>query len=141
MSNPSIGRYRWTVVALLFAATTINYIDRQVIGLLKPTLTAVFGWDNTTFGTINGIFQFFYAFGLLAFGRIVDRVGTKIGYSISIIIWSVFAMAHALARSTFGFTVARSGLGIGESGNFPSAIKSVAEWFRSEEHTSELQSP
>ena len=133
MSNPSIGRYRWTVVALLFAATTINYIDRQVIGLLKPTLTTVFGWDNTTFGTINGIFQFFYAFGLLAFGRIVDRVGTKIGYSISIIIWSVFAMAHALARSTFGFTVARSGLGIGESGNFPSAIKSVAEWFPKKE--------
>jgi ACS family hexuronate transporter-like MFS transporter len=127
------GRYRWTVVALLFAATTINYIDRQVIGLLKPTLTTVFGWDNTTFGTINGIFQFFYAFGLLAFGRIVDRVGTKIGYSVSIIIWSIFAMAHALARSTFGFTIARSGLGIGESGNFPSAIKSVAEWFPKKE--------
>ncbi|HXB94719.1 MAG TPA: MFS transporter [Puia sp.] len=124
-----IGRYRWTICSLLFFATTINYIDRQVIGLLKPTLTTVFGWDNTTFGTINGIFQFFYAFGLLAFGRIVDRVGTKIGYTISIIIWSVFAMAHALARNTFGFTVARSGLGLGESGNFPSAIKAVAEWF------------
>jgi len=118
---------------LLFAATTINYIDRQVIGLLKPTLTAVFGWDNTTFGTINGIFQFFYAFGLLAFGRIVDRVGTKLGYTISIIIWSVFAMAHALARTTFGFTIARSGLGLGESGNFPSAIKTVAEWFPKKE--------
>jgi MFS transporter, ACS family, hexuronate transporter len=127
------GRYRWTIVALLFAATTINYIDRQVIGLLKPTLTTVFGWDNTTFGTINGIFQFFYAFGLLAFGRIVDRVGTKTGYSVSIIIWSIFAMAHALARTTFGFTIARSGLGIGESGNFPSAIKSVAEWFPKKE--------
>jgi MFS transporter, ACS family, aldohexuronate transporter len=127
------GRYRWTIVALLFAATTINYIDRQVIGLLKPTLTAVFGWDNTTFGTINGIFQFFYAFGLLAFGRIVDRVGTKVGYSVSIIIWSIFAMAHALARTTFGFTIARSGLGVGESGNFPSAIKSVAEWFPKKE--------
>jgi ACS family hexuronate transporter-like MFS transporter len=114
---------------LLFAATTINYIDRQVIGLLKPTLTTVFGWDNTTFGTINGIFQFFYAFGLLSFGWLVDRVGTKIGYTVSIIIWSIFAMAHALARSTFGFTIARSGLGLGESGNFPTAIKSVAEWF------------
>jgi ACS family hexuronate transporter-like MFS transporter len=131
-SSPT-GRYRWTIVALLFAATTINYIDRQVIGLLKPTLTQVFGWDNTTFGTINGIFQFFYAFGLLAFGRVVDRVGTKIGYSVSIIIWSIFAMAHALARSTLGFTVARSGLGVGESGNFPSAIKSVAEWFPKKE--------
>ncbi|HEY4064898.1 MAG TPA: MFS transporter [Puia sp.] len=132
-SNSPIGRFRWTIVALLFFATTINYIDRQVIGLLKPTLTQVFGWDNTTFGTINGIFQFFYAFGLLAFGGIVDRVGTKIGYSISIIIWSVFAMGHALARSTFGFTIARSGLGVGESGNFPSAIKSVAEWFPKKE--------
>jgi ACS family hexuronate transporter-like MFS transporter len=133
MSQPPIGRYRWTIVALLFAATTINYIDRQVIGLLKPTLTTVFGWDNTTFGTINGIFQFFYAFGLLAFGRIVDRVGSKIGYAISITVWSLFAMAHALARSTFGFTIARSGLGIGESGNFPSAIKAIAEWFPKKE--------
>jgi ACS family hexuronate transporter-like MFS transporter len=133
MSNSPIGRYRWTVVGLLFAATTINYVDRQVIGLLKPTLTTVFGWDNTTFGAINGIFQFFYAFGLLGFGWLIDRVGTKLGYTISIIIWSVFAMAHALARTTFGFTIARAGLGVGESGNFPAAIKSVAEWFPKKE--------
>lgn len=129
MPKTAIGRYRWTIVALLFFATTINYIDRQVIGLLKPRLSEVFGWDNTTFGTINGIFQFFYAAGLLAFGWIVDRVGTKIGYAISITVWSIFAMGHALAKTTFGFTVARSGLGLGESGNFPAAIKSVAEWF------------
>ncbi len=129
MANSPIGRYRWTVCALLFAATTINYIDRQVIGMLKPTLTAAFHWDNTTFGTINGIFQFFYAFGLLAFGRLVDKVGSKIGYTISIAVWSVFAMAHSLARNTVGFVIARSGLGIGEAGNFPSAIKAVAEWF------------
>ena len=128
-TSPPIGRFRWTVVALLFFATTINYIDRQVIGLLLPRLKEVFGWNDTTFGTINGIFQFFYAFGLLAFGRIVDRYGTKIGYTISIILWSLFAMGHALARSTMGFTIARSGLGIGEAGNFPAAIKSVAEWF------------
>lgn len=133
MSKNPVGNYRWTVVALLFFATSINYIDRQVIGLLKPELTRVFGWDNTTFGSINAIFQFFYAFGLLAFGRIIDKVGTKIGYSISIIVWSVFAMAHALARTTTGFTIARSGLGIGESGNFPAAIKSVAEWFPKKE--------
>lgn len=133
MANSPIGRYRWTVCALLFAATTINYIDRQVIGMLKPTLTAAFHWDNTTFGTINGIFQFFYAFGLLAFGRLVDRVGSKIGYTISITIWSVFAMAHSLARNTVGFVIARSGLGIGEAGNFPSAIKAVAEWFPKKE--------
>lgn len=132
-SASGIGRYRWTVCALLFAATTINYIDRQVIGLLKPTLAKEFGWDNTTFGTINGIFQFFYAFGLLAFGRIVDRVGSKIGYTISIIFWSLSAMAHALARNTLGFTIARSGLGIGEAGNFPSAIKAIAEWFPKKE--------
>jgi MFS transporter, ACS family, hexuronate transporter len=133
MGNPTIGRYRWTICALLFAATTINYIDRQVIGLLKDTLTHEFGWNNTTFGTINGIFQFFYAFGLLGFGRLVDKVGSKIGYTISITIWSVFAMAHSLVRSTMGFVVARSGLGVGEAGNFPSAIKAVAEWFPKKE--------
>jgi len=128
-----MGNFRWTIVALLFFATTINYIDRQVIGLLKPRLTELFGWDNTTFGTINGIFQFFYAFGLLAFGRIIDKVGSKVGYTISIVVWSVFAMGHALARSTFGFTIARSGLGLGEAGNFPAGIKSVAEWFPKKE--------
>ena len=133
LMSEKIGNYRWTVVALLFFATSINYIDRQVIGLLKPTLSVTFGWNETTFGYINGIFQFFYAMGLLAFGRIIDRVGTKIGYTISIIIWSIAAMAHALAKSTFGFTVARSGLGIGESGNFPAAIKAVAEWFPKKE--------
>jgi ACS family hexuronate transporter-like MFS transporter len=133
MTNTTIGRYRWTVCALLFAATTINYIDRQVIGLLKGTLTGEFGWSNTTFGTINGIFQFFYAFGLLAFGRLVDKVGSKVGYTISITLWSIFAMAHSLARNTVGFVIARSGLGIGEAGNFPSAIKAVAEWFPKKE--------
>ncbi|MHA4806640.1 MFS transporter [Flavitalea flava] len=133
MSTLPTTRYRWTIVALLFFATSINYIDRQVIGLLKPELTRVFGWDNTTFGYINGLFQLFYACGLLAFGRIIDRIGTKVGYTVSIIIWSVFAMGHALARTTFGFTIARSGLGLGESGNFPAAIKSVAEWFPKKE--------
>src|SRR5215475_10622407 len=133
MTTTTIGRYRWTICALLFFATTINYIDRQVIGMLKKTLTEDFHWDNTTYGTINGIFQFFYAFGLLAFGRLVDRVGTKIGYTISITLWSLFAMGHALAGSTLGFIIARSGLGIGESGNFPSAIKGVAEWFPKKE--------
>jgi ACS family hexuronate transporter-like MFS transporter len=129
MSTYPIGRYRWTVCALLFFATTINYIDRNVIGLLKPELARLFGWDNTTYGSINGLFQFFYAFGLLFFGWIIDRVGSKIGYVVSIIIWSIFAMAHALAGNTLGFTIARSGLGLGESGNFPAAIKAVAEWF------------
>lgn len=133
MSNASIGRYRWTICALLFFATTINYMDRQVIGLLKPTLKDTFGWNDTTFGTINGIFQFFYASGLLIFGAIIDRVGTKLGYAISIIGWSLSAMGHALAGSTLGFTVARSALGLSEAGNFPSAIKAVAEWFPKKE--------
>lgn len=133
MSNASIGRYRWTICSLLFFATTINYMDRQVIGLLKNTLTGTFHWNDTTFGTINGIFQFFYAFGLLLFGAIIDRVGTKVGYAISIIGWSLSAMGHALARNTLGFTVARSALGLSEAGNFPSAIKAVAEWFPKKE--------
>src|SRR6185437_10523081 len=133
MPNVSIGRYRWTICSLLFFATTINYMDRQVIGLLKDTLTGQFQWDNTTFGTINGIFQFFYAFGLLLFGAIIDRVGTKIGYAVSIIGWSLSAMGHALAGNTLGFTVARSALGLSEAGNFPSAIKAVAEWFPKKE--------
>ncbi|PWT97668.1 MAG: MFS transporter [Bacteroidetes bacterium] len=123
------SNFRWTVVTLLFFATTINYIDRQVIGYLKPVLTKEFGWSNTTFGTINGIFQFFYAVGLLLFGRFIDRIGTKLGYTISIIFWSVAAMCHALAGSTAGFIVVRSALGLGESGNFPAAIKAIAEWF------------
>jgi ACS family hexuronate transporter-like MFS transporter len=133
MSNVPMTRFRWTIVALLFFATSINYVDRQVIGLLEPELAKDFKWDNTTYGYINGIFQFFYAFGLLLFGWIVDRIGTKNGYAVSITIWSLFAMGHALAKSTFGFTVARSGLGVGESGNFPAAIKAVAEWFPKKE--------
>lgn len=133
MSTAVIGRYRWTVCSLLFFATTINYMDRQVIGLLEPTLKHDFGWNDTTFGTINGIFQFFYAAGLLIFGAIIDRVGTKVGYAFSIIGWSLSAMGHGLAKSTTGFTIARSALGLSEAGNFPSAIKAVAEWFPKKE--------
>lgn len=144
MSNPptlaadavgrsGVGRFRWTICSLLFVATTINYMDRQVIGILEPTLKDNFGWNDTTFGTINGIFQFFYAAGLLFFGAIIDRVGTKIGYAISIVGWSLSAMGHALAGNTLGFTVARSALGLSEAGNFPSAIKAVAEWFPKKE--------
>ncbi|HVZ24779.1 MAG TPA: MFS transporter, partial [Sediminibacterium sp.] len=133
MTKEKVGNYRWVVVSLLFFATTINYVDRQVIGLLKPTLTAELHWDNTTFGYINGFFQLFYALGLLIFGRVIDKIGTKVGYTISIVVWSIAAMGHALVRTTLGFTVARSGLGLGESGNFPAAIKSVAEWFPKKE--------
>lgn len=131
--HQTIGKYRWTVVALLFFATTINYLDRQVIGLLKPTLEQTFSWTETDYSNVVMAFTTAYAAGLLLFGRIIDRIGTKMGYIISIIAWSVAAMAHALARSTFGFGVARAALGLGEAGNFPAAIKAVAEWFPKKE--------
>jgi ACS family hexuronate transporter-like MFS transporter len=127
------GRYRWTIVALLFFATTINYLDRQVIGLLKPTLEKEFDWTESDYSSIVMAFSASYALGLLLFGRIVDRIGTKLGYVISIIVWSIAAILHALARSTFGFGVVRSLLGLGEAGNFPTAIKAVAEWFPKKE--------
>ncbi|TAE51659.1 MAG: MFS transporter, partial [Bacteroidetes bacterium] len=128
-----IGKYRWVVVALLFFATTINYLDRQVIGLLKPTLEQEFSWSETDYGNIVMAFSAAYAIGLLIFGRIVDLIGTKMGYIVSIILWSIAAMLHALARSTLGFMGARALLGLGEAGNFPTAIKSVAEWFPKKE--------
>jgi ACS family hexuronate transporter-like MFS transporter len=128
-----IGSYRWTICALLFFATTINYLDRQIIGLLKPALEQQFNWTETDYGSIVMAFTASYALGMVIFGRIIDRIGTKMGYSISIVVWSVAAMAHAAARSTFGFGVARAALGLGESGNFPAAIKTVAEWFPKKE--------
>lgn len=131
--NENIGKYRWTVVALLFFATTINYLDRQVIGLLKPTLEAEFHWSEIDYSNIVMAFTTAYALGLLIFGRVIDKIGTKMGYIISIIVWSIAAIAHALAKSTFGFMAARAALGLGESGNFPAAIKSVAEWFPKKE--------
>ncbi len=129
----TIGKYRWTIVALLFFATTINYLDRQVIGLLKPTLEKQFNWSETDYSNIVIAFQAAYAFSLMAFGGIIDKIGTKLGYTISIIMWSIAAIAHAAAKSTFGFGVARAALGLGEAGNFPAAIKAVAEWFPKKE--------
>lgn len=128
-----IGRYRWTVVVLLFFATTINYLDRQVIGLLKPTLEKNFSWSETDYGNIVMAFSAAYAIGLLGFGRIIDAIGTKKGYIISIIAWSIAAIGHAFAKSTGGFMAARAALGLGEAGNFPAAIKAVAEWFPKKE--------
>lgn len=127
------GNFRWTVVVLLFFATTINYLDRQVIGLLKPTLEGEFSWTETDYSRIVMAFAAAYAIGLLGFGRIIDRIGTKLGYTISLIAWSFAAIAHAFATSTFGFGVARAALGLGEAGNFPAAIKAVAEWFPKKE--------
>src|SRR5690554_3455582 len=125
--------YRWLIVVLLFLATTINYLDRQIIGLLKPTLEAEFNWSETDFAYIVMAFTAAYALGLLFFGWFVDKVGTKLGYSISIIVWSTAGMLHAIARSVFGFSAARVGLGVGEAGNFPAAMKAVAEWFPNRE--------
>jgi len=124
-----LGRYRWTICALLFLATTVNYIDRQVLSILKPTLQQSLGWSEINYGDIVFYFQLAYAIGLLAAGRIIDVLGTKIGYSLVLVVWSLAAMAHAGVRTVTGFATARFMLGLGESGNFPAAIKSVAEWF------------
>lgn len=133
MNQPPIpskmSRYRWVVCALLFFATTINYIDRQILALIKPILDEQLHWTNEQFGEVNGAFQGAYALGLLIFGWFVDRYGTKIGYAVSIAAWSVAAIGHALVYSIGGFLFARVALGLGEGGNFPSAIKAVALWF------------
>jgi ACS family hexuronate transporter-like MFS transporter len=152
-----IGRRRWLICALLFFAATINYVDRQVIGILKPTLEKEFGWSEIDYGWIVFAFQTAYAIGLLGVGRLMDRFGTKKGFSFSIVVWSLAAMAHAwavaigvgvlglfaffgieaaaigLSVSVIGFIVARFALGIGEAGNFPASIKTVAEWFPKKE--------
>ena len=133
MDQHKTGNYRWTVCALLFFATTINYLDRQVLGLLKPVLEKEFNWTETDYSYIVMAFTATYAIGLVVFGRIIDKIGTKLGYSISITLWSIAAMLHAAVRSTLGFGLARAALAVGESGNFPAAIKTVAEWFPKKE--------
>src|SRR5512138_936260 len=124
-----VGRYRWVICSLLFLATTVNYVDRQILALIKEFLDAELGWTNAEFGLVNSVFQGSYALGLLAFGWFVDRFGTKIGYAVSIILWSLSAVAHALVGSVRGFFLARMCLGVSEGGNFPSAVKAVALWF------------
>lgn len=128
IAKPS-GRVRWIVVALLFTATAINYIDRQMIGVLKPTLSAELGWSEGDFAMIVFWFQLAYAIGYISFGRIVDVLGARLGYTVAIAIWTVSHMAHGLASGLISFAIARFGLGLGESGNFPSGIKAVTEWF------------
>jgi len=127
------SNFRWTVVALLFFATTINYLDRQIIGLLKPILEKEFAWTESDYGRIVAAFTAAYALGLLSFGRLIDKVGTKMGYTISVAVWSVMGMAHAAASGVMGFTIARVGLGLGEAGNYPAAVKAVSEWFPKKE--------
>ena len=171
-AGTKIGRFRWVICTLLFFAATINYIDRQVIGILKPTLTEQFGWSELDYSWIVFAFQTAYAIGLLLVGKLLDKIGTKIGFAFAIIVWSVAAMAHAwapaigefsapivapivaavvaafnavsslfgaaswtfaLSASVVGFMVVRFALGIGEAGNFPASIKTVAEWFPKKE--------
>jgi ACS family hexuronate transporter-like MFS transporter len=127
------GHYRWAICALLFFATTINYVDRSVLGLLAPVLQKEIGWNEIDYGNIVAAFMAAYAIGMFFAGRFVDKVGTKIGFSVSIVVWSIAAMGHALAKSVFGFGVARASLGLGESGNFPSSNKAIAEWFPKKE--------
>jgi ACS family hexuronate transporter-like MFS transporter len=133
IEKQKMTNYRWTICALLFFATTINYIDRQILSLIKPILDVELGWTNEEFGIVNSAFQGAYGVGLLLFGWFVDKFGTKIGYAVSIAAWSVAAIAHALVGSVRGFTIARMALGLGEGGNFPSAIKSTALWFPKKE--------
>jgi len=127
-ATPSTN-YRWIVCALLFFATTINYIDRQILALIKPILDEQLHWTNEQFGYTNAFFQLSYAISLLIFGWVVDRFGTKTGYAASIAAWSVAAISHAFVTTIGGFYAARVALGLGEGGNFPSAIKAVALWF------------
>jgi ACS family hexuronate transporter-like MFS transporter len=151
----TIGKYRWTICALLFFATTINYLDRQVLSLLKPTLEEKWGWSNTDYANIASAFQFTYAISMLFAGRIIDRMGTKKGYAWAIVIWSIGAIIHALAIpmgqglatvlgwigivsvhiSVLGFILARAVLAFGEAGNFPAAIKATAEYFPKRERS------
>jgi ACS family hexuronate transporter-like MFS transporter len=121
--------YRWVVCALLFFATTINYVDRFVLGVLAPELQGEIGWTDTQYGDINAAFSTAYAVGFVVMGRFIDRVGTRVGYAVALVLWSLAAAGHALARTPLGFGVARAFLGLGEAGNFPAAVKTTAEWF------------
>jgi MFS transporter, ACS family, hexuronate transporter len=127
------GNYRWVICSLIFFATTINYLDRAVISLLKSNLTKDFNWDDADYANVEIAFKVAYSIGLLLAGRLIDRLGTRMGYFFSTFLWSISAVTHALAASTFGFGVVRSALGLSEAGNFPSAIKTVAEWFPKKE--------
>src|SRR5215213_6606427 len=130
---PRVGSYRWIICALLFFATTINYIDRQVFGILAPEMKKIFGWNDANYTDIVFWFEVSYAIGLLSAGRLLDWIGTRIGFAVAIIFWSAACMLHAGMASILGFSVARFLLGLGEAANFPASIKTVAEWFPKKE--------
>src|SRR3954467_14444521 len=117
MIQQATSDYRWLILGLLFFATTINYLDRQIIGLLKPILEKEFNWTETDFAHIVMAFTASYAIGLVSLGWVIDKIGTKLGYAITIVSWSIAGMLHAFAKSAFGFGVARVALGLGEAGN------------------------
>ena len=131
--SSKIGRYRWVIVGLLFAATAINYVDRQMIAVLKPDLQIELGWSEKNYSDIVFYFQLAYAIGYLGFGKIVDAIGARFGYAIAVVIWTIAHVAHGGVHSVAQFTAARFGLGIGESGNFPAGVKAVADWFPAKE--------
>jgi ACS family hexuronate transporter-like MFS transporter len=155
MNKQGIGSYRWTICALLFFATTVNYLDRQVLSLLAPDLSKQFGWSNTDYANITAVFQFVYAISMLFAGRVVDKLGTKAAFLLAIFIWSIGAVMHAFAIglgtgmasvmsalglaalpvSIAGFMIARAVLALGEAGNFPAAIKATAEYFPKKERS------
>jgi MFS transporter, ACS family, hexuronate transporter len=125
----TVGRYRWVICGLLFFACTVNYMDRQVLGLLKPDLSKTFGWTETDYGRMAIFFQAAYAVGQVLFGPLINWIGTRAAYAGSVLFWSLAAMSHALCRTVPGFSAARFALGLGESGNYPAAIRVVTEWF------------
>ena len=133
MTGRKIKNYRWLILILLVSATTINYLDRQVIGLLKPILEVEFNWTETDYGYIIMVFTGAYAIGLVSWGWLTDRIGTKLSYILSVTSWSTMGILHSLARSVLGFGLARTGLGLTEGGNTPAGMKTIAEWFPKKE--------
>ncbi|MFI5160226.1 MAG: MFS transporter [Sphingobacteriales bacterium] len=131
--NAKPGNYRWVICSLIFFATTVNYLDRAVISLLRPFISKDLHWNDGDYANIEIAFKVAYSVGLLFAGRLIDRLGTRMGYFFSTFLWSASAALHALVNSTMGFGIVRSALGLSEAGNFPSAIKTVAEWFPKKE--------
>jgi len=131
--NEKIGKYRWTICGLIFFATTINYIDRNVISFMKSTFTNDLKWTDGDYADVEIVFKVFYALGMIGAGRIIDKLGTKIGYALYTFLWSLAGIATAMVNTVAGFKIVRGALGLTESGNFPAAIKSVAEWFPKKE--------
>lgn len=129
VAESGMSRYRWTICALVFFATTVNYLDRAVISLLKPYLETEFKWNDADYANIEIAFKVAYSLGMLGAGRVIDKLGTKMGYAVATFLWSLSAIGHAFVTSTLGFSVARAFLGVTEAGNFPAAIKTTAEWF------------